>query len=119
MHKASRPNSARSGERKTMGSQRLHGIIVGGGIGGIALAAAFERVGISCEIHEQANELREVGAGLTLWTNALIALERLDAAERVMKLGSREDRLKLRAPSGRVLSVTPVARAFKELGVPG
>lgn len=100
-------------------TQRLHGIIVGGGIGGIALAAALERVGISCEVHEQANELREVGAGLTLWFNALIALERLGVAERLLKLGSREDRFELRAPSGGVLAVTPVARAVKEFGVPG
>ena len=45
-----------------------HGIIIGGGIGGACLAAALERVGISCEVHEQANELPEVGAGLGVWS---------------------------------------------------
>lgn len=102
-----------------MSSNPLHGIIIGGGIGGVALAAALERVGISCEVHEQSDDLREVGAGLTLWFNALTALQRLGAADRVMALGSREDRFELRAPSGRVLAVTPLARALKRFGLPG
>ena len=38
----------------------MHGIIIGGGIGAMALAAALERVGVSYEVHEQADELREV-----------------------------------------------------------
>src|ERR1051325_7233382 len=91
-------------KKATMATHRLHGIIVGGGIGGIALAAALEQVGISSEVHEQANELREVGAGLTLWSNALIGLERLGIAERLLQLGSRADRFELRAPPGRVLA---------------
>src|SRR5207249_3215614 len=58
----------------------MHGIVIGGGIGGMTLAASLERVGISSEVHEQAEGLREVGAGLTLWSNALTALGRLGAA---------------------------------------
>jgi 2-polyprenyl-6-methoxyphenol hydroxylase-like FAD-dependent oxidoreductase len=85
----------------------------------MALATALERVGISCEVYEQASEIREVGAGLTLWSNALIALERLGAAERVIALGSTEDRFEVRNASGQVLAVTPVARAWKRFGLPG
>jgi 2-polyprenyl-6-methoxyphenol hydroxylase-like FAD-dependent oxidoreductase len=97
----------------------MHGIVIGGGIGGMALAAALERVGISCDVYEQAKELREVGAGLALWSNALIALERLDAATRVMTLGSKVERFEIRTPNGRVRAVTPLARAAKRFGVPG
>jgi 2-polyprenyl-6-methoxyphenol hydroxylase-like FAD-dependent oxidoreductase len=115
--------------------------VIGGGIGGMALAAALGRVGIACEVHEQAKELREVGAGLTLWSNALITLKRLGAAERVLATGSRVARLEIRTPAGlemparqlmmrvarleirtpagHVLSVTPLARAEKRFGVPG
>jgi 2-polyprenyl-6-methoxyphenol hydroxylase-like FAD-dependent oxidoreductase len=97
----------------------LRGIVIGGGIGGMALAAALERVGIFCEVHEQAEELREVGAGLTLWSNALLALGRLGAAERVMALGSTVDRLEVRSPMGQVLAAIPLARAAQRFGVPG
>jgi 2-polyprenyl-6-methoxyphenol hydroxylase-like FAD-dependent oxidoreductase len=100
-------------------SPHPHGIIVGGGIGGMALAAALERVGVSCEVHEQAEELREVGAGITLWSNALIALKRLGAATQVMAFGSREDRIEVRTPCGKVLAALPAARAVRRFGVPG
>jgi 2-polyprenyl-6-methoxyphenol hydroxylase-like FAD-dependent oxidoreductase len=97
----------------------MHGIIIGGGIGGMALAAALERVGISYEVHEQAEELREVGAGLTLWSNALLALGRLGAAQGLMTQGAIVARLEVRTAQGRVLAVTPLARAAKQFGVPG
>jgi len=60
-----------------------------------------------------------VGAGLTLWSNALIVLKRLGAAERVMATGSRVARLGIRTATGHVLSVTPLGRAEKRFGVPG
>lgn len=44
--------------------------IVGAGIAGLALALALSRKGIHSEILEQADELREVGAGLQLSPNA-------------------------------------------------
>jgi 2-polyprenyl-6-methoxyphenol hydroxylase-like FAD-dependent oxidoreductase len=97
----------------------MHGIIIGGGIGGMALAAALERVGVTYEVHEQADELREVGAGLTLWSNAQIALARLGVAEGLTLKGSIVARLEVRTPDGRVLAVTPLARAAKRFGVPG
>jgi flavin-dependent dehydrogenase len=36
--------------------------IVGGGIGGLVLALALRERGIRCEVYEQADELREIGA---------------------------------------------------------
>jgi 2-polyprenyl-6-methoxyphenol hydroxylase-like FAD-dependent oxidoreductase len=59
----------------------------------MALAAALERVGISYEVHEQAEELREMSAGLGLWSNALLALARLGAVEEITRLGSGIARL--------------------------
>jgi salicylate hydroxylase len=48
----------------------LHVVICGGGIGGLAAAAALRRQGISTTIVEQAPELGEVGAGLQIGPNA-------------------------------------------------
>lgn len=58
-------------------------LIIGGGIGGMALAAALAKVGIDAEIHEQAPEIREVGAGLGMWPNALRALDEIGAGDAV------------------------------------
>ncbi len=55
----------------------MKAIIIGGGIGGMALAVALRQQSIEAEVYEQANELKEVGAGLVLWPNALKALDLL------------------------------------------
>ena len=55
----------------------MKAIIIGGGIGGVAAAIALQRVGVECDIFEQAEELREVGAALSIWANGWQALEKL------------------------------------------
>ena len=49
----------------------------GGGIGGLAAAVALRRVGIKAAVFEKAPQITEVGAGLSLWSNAMVALQRL------------------------------------------
>src|SRR6185503_1136299 len=44
-------------------------IIVGGGIGGLAAALALLKRGLDVEVHEQAPELKEVGAGIQISSN--------------------------------------------------
>jgi 2-polyprenyl-6-methoxyphenol hydroxylase-like FAD-dependent oxidoreductase len=72
-------------EEHTMLKQR-HAIIIGGGIGGLASGIALHRIGWAVSIYEQAAELREVGAGLSLWANAMRALEQLGVAAAVRAL---------------------------------
>ncbi|MFN8482648.1 MAG: FAD-dependent monooxygenase [Anaerolineae bacterium] len=62
-------------------------IIIGGGIGGLTTAIALRRGGIDAQVYERAPELREVGAGLTLWANAVKALRRLGLADVVQAAG--------------------------------
>jgi 2-polyprenyl-6-methoxyphenol hydroxylase-like FAD-dependent oxidoreductase len=58
-------------------SERPSVLIVGGGIGGLALALALRSHDIETNIWERAPELREVGAGLLLTSNARTVLDRL------------------------------------------
>lgn len=51
--------------------------IVGGGIGGLTAALALREFGFEAEVYEQAPELRDVGAAIAVWSNALRVLERL------------------------------------------
>jgi 2-polyprenyl-6-methoxyphenol hydroxylase-like FAD-dependent oxidoreductase len=55
-------------------------IVIGSGIGGLATAIALRRVGIGVTVYERAPALGEVGAGISLWANAIRALEHLGAA---------------------------------------
>ncbi|KAK9310839.1 hypothetical protein V1524DRAFT_177778, partial [Lipomyces starkeyi] len=48
--------------------------IVGGGIGGVALALGLIHNGVSVEIYEQAQKFSEIGAGVSFGDNALRAL---------------------------------------------
>jgi salicylate hydroxylase len=48
--------------------------LVGGGIGGLTAALALSQRGFETHIFEQAGELREIGAGITLSPNAVKAL---------------------------------------------
>jgi len=51
--------------------------IVGGGIGGLTLAASLSQQSISARIFEQDTELREIGAGIAVGGNATRLLQRL------------------------------------------
>ena len=80
--------------------------IVGGGIGGLSTALALQRFGYRVAIFEQARELREIGAGVTITPNAMHALHFLGVGERVAKeAGPTEAYLIRHFHSGEVLKV--------------
>src|SRR5260370_25763125 len=60
-------NRCKPGERELMEKHALHVSIIGGGIGGLAAASALQRQGTQVAVFERNPELREIGAGLTLW----------------------------------------------------
>jgi salicylate hydroxylase len=59
--------------------------VVGGGIGGLTTALALQHFGFRVRVFEQAQELREIGAGVTITPNAMHALNFLGVGERVAK----------------------------------
>jgi 2-polyprenyl-6-methoxyphenol hydroxylase-like FAD-dependent oxidoreductase len=64
-------------------------VIVGGGIGGLALALALRREGFAPAVYERAPELLEVGAAIAVWPNAFRVLERLGLGEAVLARAGR------------------------------
>lgn len=79
----------------------LEAVVVGGGIGGITAALALRRAGIRVRVYEQAAELAEVGAGVSLAPNGLRMLERLGVGAAVARLGARHVKTQLSLSDGR------------------
>jgi 2-polyprenyl-6-methoxyphenol hydroxylase-like FAD-dependent oxidoreductase len=77
--------------------------IIGGGIGGVAAAAAFHESGIRATVYEQAPRLEEVGAGMMLWPNATRALKRLGLLDEVAARSGHNTHFLVRANSGKIL----------------
>jgi salicylate hydroxylase len=97
----------------------LRAVVVGGGIGGVAAAVALARAGIDVQVHEQAQQLAEVGAGVSLAPNGLRMLERLGVGEQVRRVGVRYAASELRLPDGRAVRHEPYqfAMAGQNVGI--
>ena len=72
-----------------MEKHTLHVSIIGGGIGGLAAASALQRQGIEVTLFERNPELREIGAGLTLWANGVQVLRQLGLADALTAVSAR------------------------------
>jgi 2-polyprenyl-6-methoxyphenol hydroxylase-like FAD-dependent oxidoreductase len=70
-------------------------LVIGGGIGGLTAAIALQRKGIDVQVYESAPELKPVGAGIWVPTNAMRVLERLGLAEAVSRSGVPLDRIEV------------------------
>ena len=70
-------------------SKSIHVAIVGGGIGGLAAAAALSHRGISFSVYEQSSVLREIGAGVFIYPNSLRQLERIGLGGALSRAGAK------------------------------
>ncbi|MGH8220430.1 MAG: FAD-dependent monooxygenase [Steroidobacteraceae bacterium] len=69
-------------------TQPLRVAIVGGGISGLAAANALVRRGMEVRLFEQAQTLREVGAGLITYPNSVRLLERMGLKDALAAVGA-------------------------------
>ncbi|MEV0342619.1 FAD-dependent monooxygenase [Nocardia sp. NPDC050713] len=84
-------------------SQARSAGIVGGGIGGLAAAIALRSAGWQVTVYEQAPEFTEVGAGISLFPNAITALDALGLGAAIRATGIGEGPGEIRNAAGRVL----------------
>lgn len=93
-------------------------IVIGGGIGGLALAVALRRIGIEVAVYERTPTIREVGAGIALWPNALKALSRLDMLDPIRAICLPEQRGRIYSWRGDILQETSMTEIRRRFGAP-
>lgn len=93
-----------------------HAVVVGGGIAGLATAAALQRGSWQVTLVERQSALSEVGAGITLWPNALRALDALGLGGRIRERGLAQSSGGIRDSRGRWLSRTDTAALVARYG---
>lgn len=61
--------------------------VVGAGIGGLTIAIALKQSGYDVKVYEAAPEIKPLGAGIVMATNAMLVFQRLGIAEKIKDAG--------------------------------
>lgn len=92
--------------------------IAGGGIGGLATAAALGQRGWRVTVYERQPELRAVGAGLYIWENGLRVLEALGAYEQATRGAFLGTHFEQRDDRGEIIESAAIGAGQRLLTVP-
>ncbi|MGA2928125.1 MAG: FAD-dependent monooxygenase [Solirubrobacteraceae bacterium] len=95
-------------------------IVVGAGIGGLATAIALAPTDVDAVVLERASDLSkvELGAGITLWCNAMQVLDQLGVGQQVRANGAVLSCFEQRSHHGRLLSRWPLDEMARRHGAP-
>jgi 2-polyprenyl-6-methoxyphenol hydroxylase-like FAD-dependent oxidoreductase len=81
--------------------------IIGSGISGLASSIMLSKAGHTVEVFERAPEIKEVGAGLSLWPNATYALEAMGVLDTCLQNSCPFERLRILGVDGKRLMEVP------------
>jgi 2-polyprenyl-6-methoxyphenol hydroxylase-like FAD-dependent oxidoreductase len=93
-------------------------VIVGAGVGGLCAAIALRRAGLEVVVLEQATAMREVGAGILLWPNAMRVLQRLEVGAAIEDAGTAGADVALRSPRGTPLGARLAEKEMARVDAP-
>src|SRR5580765_4162023 len=85
--------------------------IIGAGIGGVAAGVALRQAGFDVKVFEKAGQLREAGAGMSLWPNGTGVLRQLGLLAAVAGQGQSGTHFLVRSQTGEVLMEIGTAEA--------
>lgn len=92
--------------------------VVGGGIGGLALAAALQRRGMSVAVFERGHADREVGAGVGLWSGAVLALRSIGVDTSFARPSAEIWEAQMASSTGAILSRMDARSISAGIGAP-
>lgn len=90
--------------------------IIGGGIGGLTTAIALQQQGIEAHIYEAAPQIRPVGKGIWLPTNAMLVMARLGLAEELIAQGVELERIEVHDKTAGRLQAIDLIRVKHQFG---
>ena len=93
-------------------------LIIGAGIAGLATAIALQRAGRDVLVLERAPQLHEIGAGISLWPNAIKALRFLGLGDEVEAAGTPGRDAAFRSWRGAQLGASITSRLQGRFGAP-
>jgi 2-polyprenyl-6-methoxyphenol hydroxylase-like FAD-dependent oxidoreductase len=96
-------------------AQRI--VVIGAGIAGLATAVALQRRGLDVTVIEERTDTSS-GAGISIWPNALAALDNIGLGDAVRQAGGRVTAGALRWRDGTWLRHPSAERLVKALGEP-
>lgn len=97
--------------------RRRKAIIVGGGIGGLTAAIALRGAGIEATVYERAPELKEIGAGIALASNAMSVFAALGLADQITSHGLPLASGAIRTWKGNIIVEAPADEAHRFISV--
>lgn len=80
--------------------------IIGGGIAGLTFSLCLQKEGYSCHIFEKKSDIHEVGAGISVFPNALKILKSVGLLEEILASSGTMKNMHLRTSSGKYLLST-------------
>lgn len=97
----------------------MKALILGAGIGGLSASVALGKVGIETEVWEQAPELRAMGSGISIMSNAIRGYRALDIDLGLgQERGAYVESAEILTPQGRVLASAPITAILARVGAP-
>lgn len=89
-------------------------LVIGGGIGGLTVAIALQKIGVATRVIERGERSDRLGTGIILLGNALRALDRIGLADRCIQSGYGFDKVCNYDASGNLLDEFQPPRTFRE-----
>jgi len=101
-----------------MSSGNKKALVIGGGIGGLSTAIALRQAGMDVQVFEAVREVKEVGAGVTVWSNAVKAIQKLGLKDELEAIGMPATYRIIYTARGELLSKINVAQLANGLSAP-
>ncbi len=92
-------------------------LVIGAGIGGLSATLALRRIGCEVLVYERNAEVREIGAGLSYWSNGLRAAREIGVEEEILRTGSPIEWLENADWTGRPLQRIHVGRLGRHVAL--